>query len=192
MPKTAPGIPDELILAHIGDKEKLSDDLWLTPPQVGMLLGRSLDQLKDERIAGIPPKFMKPWGEDGAVRYKLGRVREVYFGPRADEYSSTLEAQIEIDKKKAAGIIGFTTFDGWLDNALPGDTWPFLMRRKGGPIDFFKGLAIGAEEDEECAVLTLEQYFSARIAAAAAAEEQAIADKLGDGMPAAAKDIPLF
>ena len=176
MPRPSSGIPDALILAHISDRAALSDDLWLLPPQVGMLLGKSTDQLKTDRADGTPPPGMKPWGDKGPVRYKLGSVRDVLLGPRSEEYRNRAEAKIRLEEREAAGIVGFATFGAWLDDALPGEEWPFVRRKNRGPVDFFKALGMGNElsDEDECVMLSLAEYLSERAASAAEAEAEAM------------------
>jgi len=67
MPRAARAIPDELLLAHLGDRQKLSDELWIIPPQVGMLLGRSQDQLDETRAIALVKAgaLFVPYGPDG-------------------------------------------------------------------------------------------------------------------------------
>ena len=87
MPKVSPAIPNDLIFAHLSDRQKLSDDLWILPQQLGLLLGRSTDQLEEDRKVGNPPPSMKPHGEKGPVRYRLGTVRDFMLGPASEELS---------------------------------------------------------------------------------------------------------
>ena len=88
MSKRTPTISDELLLAHLGDRSRLSDDLWITAQQLSFLLGRSDAQLKDDRASGTPPPAMWPWGSRGSVRYRLGSVRDFMMGANATEYES--------------------------------------------------------------------------------------------------------
>jgi hypothetical protein len=53
----------------------LSDDLWLIAAQVGMLLGRSQDQLAEDRKVGNPPPFKK----DGEKMRRLNRNIRLVF-----------------------------------------------------------------------------------------------------------------
>lgn len=164
MPKVSPSIPTDLVLAKLSDRQALSDDLWLIPAQVGMLLGRSMETLDDERKAGKPPLGMKPWGENGAVRYRLGTVRDFMMGPASKEYSNTTEARISIQKERAAGIRGFMSMNDWLDGAKLNDEWPFLVRESKPPIDLFKSLGLGDElsDTDQVVWLTLDGYLDLR------------------------------
>lgn len=164
MPKVTPSIPTDLVLAKLSDRQALSDDLWLIPAQVGMLLGRSMDQLEEDRKVGNPPPAMKPWGEKGAVRYRLGTVRDYMTGPASKEYSNTTEARISIQKERAAGIRGFMSMNDWLDGAKLNDEWPFLVRESKPPIDLFKSLGLGDElsDTDQVVWLTLEGYLDLR------------------------------
>lgn len=178
MPKVSPSIPTEMVFAKLSDRAALSDDLWLIPPQVGMLIGRSTEQLEDDRKVGNPPPAMKPWGEKGPVRYRLGAVRDFMFGPAGTEYSNTEAARIGIQKRKTAGILGFATVNDWLDEAKLDDQWPFLVRDYKPPIDFFKSLGLGVDlqDTDRIEWLSLGDYLQLRKDAALAqpaADEQA-------------------
>lgn len=174
MPKVTPGIPDEIVLAKLGDRGALSDDLWLIPSQVGMLLGRSVDQMEEDRKVGNPPPSMKPWNEKGPVRYRLGTLRDWMFGPASEEYSNTRAARDGVEKRK---LIGFATFSDWLDEAKPADEWPFLLRKGKAPVDFWKSLsqseALGLTDEVCCGWLSLDEYLSVRREAAAIADSEA-------------------
>lgn len=162
MPKVTPSIPNDLILAHIGDKEKLSDNLWLIPPQLSMLLGRSIDQLEEDRKVGNPPPAMKPWGEKGPVRYKLGTVRDFMFGSASREYNNTEHARQEITKSKKHGL-GFANFASFLAAARPTDVWPMTIHR-GIPVDFFFSLGLddALADEDRCEWMTLDDYLVRR------------------------------
>lgn len=182
MPKVTPSIPNDLLLARLSDRTALDDALWLIPPQVGMLLGRSTDQLEEDRKAGNPPPAMKPWGEKGPVRYRLGTVRDYMLGPAATEYANTTAARIDLARRATAGIKGFATVNDWMDGARWGDEWPFLVRKHRPPIDFFKSLGLGdaLSDSDEVRWLTLEAYLQLRKEAALAQlavdEKSALAD----------------
>lgn len=181
MPKVTPGIPDEIVLAKLADRQALSDELWLIPSQVGMLLGRSTDQLEEDRKSGNPPPSMRPWHEKGPVRYRLGTLRDWMLGPASDEYASTRMAREGSEKRR---LIGFSTFADWIDQAKPADEWPFLLRKGKPPIDFWKSLAmaeaLSLNDDDECGWLTLDDYLSVRRDAAWVAENSAVSDSLED------------
>lgn len=166
MPKVSPAIPDAIILAHIGDREKLSDDLWLIAPQLSMLLGRSVDQLDEDRKVGNPPPAMKPWGEKGPVRYKMGTVRAFMFGKASTEYNNTEHARQEIAKRNLT-TSAFTNFEGFLANARPNDVWPITVH-KGTPIDFFRSLGLDdtLTDEDTCQWMTLDEYLERRRSAA--------------------------
>ncbi|WP_205183035.1 hypothetical protein [Burkholderia sp. LMG 13014] len=150
---------DLLILERIEDRASLPDALWITPQQVGLLLGgRSVEQLEDDRKAGTGPKWSKPFGERGAVRYRLGAVRD--FMINTPEFSNMLEMRI------ALGSSALLTFSDFLDRGTLDDTWPFLLR-EGVPVDFFKSLTLGdaLTDDDRAVVLTLDGYLTQRLAA---------------------------
>lgn len=52
-----------------------ADDHLLTAEQVATLLGRSAQQMENDRRNDRGPAWVQPWGPDGAVRYRLGDVR---------------------------------------------------------------------------------------------------------------------
>ena len=182
-----PSIPDELLLAHLSDREKLSDDLWVLPSQLGMLTGRSRDQLEDDRKSGRPPPFFKPFPK--SVRYKLGAVRDVMLGPLTEQYGNTTQARIGLEKRRDTGI-GFVSFHDWLDNAMPEDEWPFLVRKDGPPVDFFKSLGMGdaLREDDECGWLKLDDYLTLRGKASWAAKATSTKESVGEAMKEPAAD----
>jgi hypothetical protein len=173
MPKVTPGIPDEIVLAKFGDREALCDELWLIPAQVGMLLGRSQDQLEEDRKVGNPPPAMRPWSESGPVRYRLGTVRDMMLGPASDEYKDTRAAREGLKQRK---LIGFATFSDWLDGAKRADEWPFLLRRGKAPVDFWKSLSLSEvlalNEEDSCGWLNLDEYLLARQEAARIADAE--------------------
>lgn len=187
MPKVTPAIPNEIVLAKLGDRSTLSDELWLIPSQVGMLLGRSVDQLEEDRKVGNPPPSMKPWNEKGPVRYRLGTLRDWMFGPASEEYKDTRAAREGLEKRK---LIGFATFSDWLDGANNADEWPFLLRRGKAPIDFWKSLslseALALNDEDSCGWLNLDEYLSKRREAARIAD--AAAEVADYGTIAAAGD----
>jgi len=178
MPKVTPGIPNEIVLAKLGDRQALSDDLWLIPTQVGMLLGRSQEQLEEDRKVGNPPPAMRPWSESGPVRYKLGTIRDMMLGPASEEYVNTRAAREGVQKR---ALLGFATFSDWLDEAKPADEWPFLLRKGKAPVDFWKSLALSEvlalNDEDSCGWLSLDEYLSARREAARIADaESQVAD----------------
>jgi hypothetical protein len=190
MPKVTPGIPDEIVLAKLGDRDALCDELWLIPAQVGMLLGRSQDQLEEDRKVGNPPPAMRPWSESGPVRYKLGTVRDMMLGPASEEYANTRAAKEGVQKR---ALRGFSTFADWLDEAKPRDEWPFLIRKGKAPIDFWKSLSMGEKlslsDDDDCGLLNLDEYLNARAEAAWIAEDESVANELDDVMMAGAGEL---
>lgn len=179
MPKAVTAIPDDLLRSKFADRELLSDELWIVPAQLGMLVGRSLVQLEDDRKVGNPPPCMKPWGEKGPVRYRLGTVRDWMFGPAGQEFNNRAEAKALL-AQRAVLALGFATFQDWLDEAAPADKWPFLVRKHGAPVDFFKSLTLGEalSDEDECAWLSLEDYLTMRGKVAWSKEAQKGADGL--------------
>ncbi len=85
---------DLLILERLEDRVKLPDAAWITPQQVGFLLGRSVEQVEDDRKTGNGPKWAKPFGERGVVRYRMGAVRDFMFNQ--PEFNNTLEMRIAL------------------------------------------------------------------------------------------------
>lgn len=179
MPKQTPTVPNDLLLAKLGDREALSDELWLVSSQVGMLLGRSLDQLDEDRKAGVPPPFI-PLGPK-SVRYKLGSVRDHMLNRQ--EYSNTTEARL-------ASKSALLSFSSWMDTALPSDERPFLIRRNGGPVDFWRSLSMGEslEGDEECVWLSFAEYLARRRDAAMEAERDAVGEAVSEPAAENGKD----
>jgi hypothetical protein len=161
MPKQTPSIPTEVLLAKLGDRESLSDELWLIAAQVGMLLGRSQDQLAEDRKVGNPPPFKK---DGGSIRYRLGSVRNHMFG--LPEFQNTTQARVAAGNAQLG--IPFSNFVSWIDFAKPDDIWPFLIRRNGGPIDFWASLALGnlLDDEDTCEWLRLDEYLKQRRRAA--------------------------
>lgn len=161
MPKQTPSIPTDLLLSKLGDREALSDELWLIAAQVGMLLGRSQDQLAEDRKVGNPPPFKK---DGGSIRYRLGSVRNHMFG--LPEFNNTTQARIAAGNAQLG--IPHSSFLSWIDFAKPDDIWPFLIRRDGGPIDFWASLSLGEQLDDgdTCEWLRLDEYLKLRRRAA--------------------------
>jgi hypothetical protein len=161
MPKQTPSIPTDLLLSKLGDREALSDELWLIAAQVGMLLGRSQDQLAEDRKVGNPPPYKK---DGGSIRYRLGTVRNHMFG--LPEFNNTTQARVAAGNAQLG--IPFSSFLSWVDFAKPDNIWPFLIRRDGGPIDFWASLALGDKLDDAdtCEWLRLDEYLKLRRRAA--------------------------
>lgn len=160
MPKISPGIPNELLFAHVADRDKLSDALWIIAAQVAMLLARSVDQLDEDRKVGNPPPAMKPWGVKGPVRYKLGSVRDFMFGSAAEEYNNTEHARQGIALRELTGL---TCFQDFLSVGQAKDVWPITIHR-GIPIDFFRslGLSEALSDEDTCEWMTLDRYLECR------------------------------
>jgi hypothetical protein len=161
MPRQTPSIPTDLLLSKLGDRDALSDDLWLIAAQVGMLLGRSQDQLAEDRKVGNPPPFKK---DGGSIRYRLGTVRNHMFS--LPEFNNTTQARVAAGNAQLG--IPFSNFVSWIDFAKPDDIWPFLIRRDGGPIDFWASLSLGDQLDDgdTCEWLRLDEYLKLRRRAA--------------------------
>ena len=152
MPKQTPSIPNEVLWAQLGDRSELSDELWLIAAQVGMLLGRSTDQLAEDRKVGNPPPFKK---DGGSIRYRLGSVRDHMFG--SPEYNNTTQARLSIERSKLGS---FSKLTDWEAYAKPADLWPFLIRIGQKPIDFWESLTLGADlsDDDQCVLINLDEY----------------------------------
>ncbi|MFC0131451.1 hypothetical protein CR105_02775 [Massilia eurypsychrophila] len=165
MPKRSPGIPNELLFAHVADRDKLSDALWIIAAQVAMLLARSVDQLDEDRKVGNPPPAMKPWGVKGPVRYKLGSVRDFMFGSAAEEYNNTEHARQGIALRELTGL---TCFEDFLSVGQVQDVWPITIHR-GIPIDFFRSLGLGEAltDADTCEWMTLDRYLNIRLSSLA-------------------------
>ena len=61
-------IPDEILIKNFDDFASM---VPLTAKQVGIILGRSADQLSDDRASGRPPPF---YTFERSERYTLSRV----------------------------------------------------------------------------------------------------------------------
>lgn len=152
MPKQTPSIPNETLWAHLGDRSALSDELWLIAAQVGMLLGRSTDQLAEDRKVGNPPPFKK---DGGSIRYRLGSVRDHMFNTQ--EFKTTTEAKIAANKLPLGT---FASLWEWADNAQPDDLRLFYVRRGERPIDFWQSLLLGDElsDNDRCEWIRADDY----------------------------------
>ena len=161
MPKQSRTISDDILFAKLGDRQALSDEIWLIAPQVGMLIGRSTSQLNDDRKVGNPPPAMYPFGEKGGVRYRLGSVRDLMFNTK--EFANTRQARLELERLTTAGL-RFSSFHDWLDGAKTNDEWPFLIPENGHPIDFWKSLEMGDSltDKDRCEMLRLKDYLELR------------------------------
>ena len=69
MPKISSPISDDYLLKNL---DLIAGDILLIPRQVGMLIGKSVSQLKEDRTEGNPPPFVKT---GGSIRYRIGDVR---------------------------------------------------------------------------------------------------------------------
>lgn len=156
MPKQTPSIPNEILWARLGDRSALSDELWLIAAQVGMLLGRSVDQLAEDRKVGNPPPFKK---DGGSIRYRLGSVRDHMFG--SPEFTTTTQAKITKDKHSLGA---YSSLQVWSDTAAPDDLWPFLIRPNGDPVDFWESLTLGDQlgDNDQCGWLSRRDYSNSR------------------------------
>lgn len=161
MPRQSRTISDDILLARLGDRQTLSDELWLIAPQVGMLIGRSTSQLNDDRKVGNPPPAMYPFGEKGGVRYRLGTIRDLMFNTK--EFANTRQARVELERSTTAGL-RFASFHDWIDGAKPNDEWPFLIPEDGPPVDFWKSLEMGdrLSDNDQCEMLRLKDYLELR------------------------------
>lgn len=156
MPKQVPAIPNELLQAKLGNRQELSDLLLITASQLGMIVCRSTDELQEDRKVGKPPPFVQ-LGEK-SVRYRLGSVRDHL--ETLPEYHNTTQARLDQAKR----ALGFPSFTSWIDGARPSDEWPFLIPKKGPPVDFWKSLTLGdaLSDEDECGMLRLDDYLRIR------------------------------
>lgn len=153
MPKQTLSIPNDVLWARLGDRSLLSDELWLIAAQVGMLLGRSTDQLSEDRKVGNPPPFKK---DGGSIRYRLGSVRDHMFN--LPEFSNTTEARI-LGGKPLVGFI--SNFESWKDNVRSNELWPFLIDENGQVIEFWESLSLSdrLRDSDRCEWLSKDDYF---------------------------------
>jgi hypothetical protein len=153
MPKQTPSIPNEVLWAKLGDRSVLSDELWLIAAQVGMLLGRSTDQLAEDRKVGNPPPFKK---DGGSIRYRLGSVRDHMFS--SPEFSTTTQSKRAANRNQ---INFLSNIQSWAANAAPDDRRPFVLYDDGGLDDFWEPLRIGRNlsREDRCVWLSRDDYL---------------------------------
>lgn len=154
MPKKPDRIGDELLLANgVWD---LDPTLPLSPRQVELITGLSMDQLKERRRTN-PPKPPFPFRSDddkpgSAIWYPLGEAL-AYKRSRLPRPLPVLSPPVTSGR----------TFSSFLAQALPNDLWPFQRTADGQWQDLFAAIRLGQwinpEADAECAWLTLEAYL---------------------------------
>lgn len=157
------GLPDELLLKHLANREELSDEIRIKPAQLALILGRSLDQLQDDRATGKPPPPAPKKGRE-AVRYRLGDVRAHLFGDDASRSTARTKTSTTV---RSASIAEFITSGDLAEQ------WPFTFDTQRGRqvlIEFFESIK-GAEalsDHCECMLLSIEELFNRRQAIEAA------------------------
>lgn len=164
-------IPDEILIKNFDD---IASMVPLTAKQVGMILGRSQDQLEDDRAGGRPPPF-----------YKLGRSVRYPIGPLRDHLRQSLASSNREVRARAEEEYlmaspprrgrppkgRLTTFQAFLTTGAPIDTWPFLLMGPfKRPVEFFLSLTLEASDDDEPVMLFLGDYL-ARLSKAAGEED---------------------
>jgi hypothetical protein len=174
MPKVSPAIPDSLILKHLSDRVELSDEIPLLPQQVAMLLGRSKDQMQEDRKVGKPPPHFKIGGDHGPVRYRLGGVRDFIFS-HSEKVSTSTPA-------RPRGSVKASSFSDFIRKGGLEDKWPFTFEATKGKdilIEFFESLARVSElsDEAECMLLSLEEMLNKRISIEQRAKEKDKVDK---------------
>lgn len=153
MPKQTFSIPNDVLWARLGDRTTLSDELWLIASQVGMLLGRSTDQLAEDRKVGNPPAFKK---DGGSIRYRLGTVRDHMFN--SPEFFTTTQSKLNTYKNRFGHCRD-------LLNENSSDWTPYhravMIRRDNQVIDFWESLKLGdrLSESDYCEWITIEDYL---------------------------------
>ncbi|MBN8740413.1 MAG: hypothetical protein J0H86_12975 [Xanthomonadaceae bacterium] len=148
MPAKNDRIPDELLLSNrVWDLQRTAP---LSPRQVQLLTGLSIDQLKERRRMR-PPKPPLPFqAEDGkagtAIWYPIGEV---------------LDYVVSLLPVGAKGPMPIRTFTEFLGQATPADVWPFARLQTGQPIDFFASLRLGelVDPDADCGWLSLTDFL---------------------------------
>lgn len=153
-------IPDEILIKNFDD---IASMVPLTAKQVGMLLGRSEDQLSDDRAAGRPPPFYK---FERSVRYPIGPLRDYL---RQSLASSNREVRKRAEEEYLMAPLPkrgrppkkqLTTFQSFMATGAPTDTWPFLlMGAHRRPVEFFLSLTMEASDDDEPVLMTLDNYL---------------------------------
>jgi hypothetical protein len=154
MPKRSDRIADDLLLANgVWD---LDPTLPLSPRQVSLITGLSVDQLKERRRTR-PPKPPFPFR---GIDDRPGSALWYPLGEALDYKRNRLPRPLPPLSPPTAPGRTFATF---LTQALPTDVWPFQRTRDGQWIDFFTAVRLGQwndpEGEAECAWLTLEAYL---------------------------------
>lgn len=154
MPKRSDRIADELLLAN--GVWELDPTLPLSPRQVSLITGLSVDQLKERRRTR-PPKPPFPFR---GIDDRPGSALWYPLGEALDYKRTRLPRTLPALAPPTAPARTFATF---LTQALPTDVWPFQRTQDGQWIDFFTALRLGRwidpEGEGECAWLTLEMYL---------------------------------
>jgi len=161
MPKISQTIPNDLLFAHLGDRQKLSDSVWLLPQQVALLLGRSVDQLGDDRKRDLPPPFFKPNGDGGTVRYLLGSVRD-----DMDRRASGAKVREERARAERETAIRARSLDEFVLNAAMDEAWAFTTDTtpEGDEVtmDFFKSIGQPLTNEARCLVMSFWEFCEER------------------------------
>ena len=151
----------------------LADDVLLLPSQLILLVGLSVDQLK-ERQRRKPPQPPHPEPREKpkqAVWYSLGEVRR-YRAERAEQ--AKLKAEVDAVMAQRGTHPGFAT---WLNTSKGhGETWPCaIVGPHGKPVDAWATIRgeVAMGRGDTIRWLTLADYLDAR-QSAALAEEQAM------------------
>ena len=156
MRASKPLIPVELLLTRLND---LAGNIRLIPEQAAMVLGLSIETLKERRSLEEPPPFIKV---GAAVRYLLEDVRNEL--KKDVTFKSTAESREYRRKKEEADAyqLPYPQFGDFLNHGCMRDQWLFA-RVNGKPVDFFESLKEEIPDDTKIVFLTLGDYLDIRL-----------------------------
>jgi len=148
MPKRgADPIPAEWLLTN--RVHELDDDLRLSPAQVVMMTGLSLDMLKEHRRTRPPkpPLAILREKKGAKVWYRLADVLD---------WRRAKNPNVASKPRK-----GIDTFHGFMARGMPDDQWVFARTREGQPVDYFASLRFSdlLDHGAECVWLSLDEYL---------------------------------
>jgi hypothetical protein len=165
MPPRRPAVSDEVLRREAG---MLADDVLLMPSQVILLVGLSVDQLK-ERQRRKPPQPPHPEPREKpkqSVWYSLGEVRR-FRAARAEK--AALDAEVNAEMARRGKNPGFAS---WLNTAnAQSEPWPCaIVAPHGKPVDAWATIRgeVAMGRGDSIRWLSLDEYLDARQAAALA------------------------
>jgi len=165
MPARVPAVSDEVLRREVG---MLADDVLLLPSQLIMLVGLSIDQLK-ERQRRKPPQPPHPEPREKpkqAVWYSLGEVRR-FRAARAEK--AAFDGEVNAEMARRGMNPGFAA---WLNTAhVQSDPWPCaIVGPHGKPVDAWATIRgeVAMGRGDPIRWLSLDEYLDARQMAAMA------------------------